>query len=324
MSEERAIATRPPSTAVAEPLAIRTFGLTKSFGERRGVFDLQLEVRRGEIFGFLGPNGAGKTVTIRLLLDLIRPQGGRAEIFGLDCRRQAVAVHRLVGYLPGELALEPRLTGRQLLTYLGNLRGGVEWSFVEQLARRLELNLEQRFGEYSRGNKQKVGLVQAFMHGPQLLILDEPTGGLDPLHQETVMELVREAQTQHGSTIFFSSHILSEVQALCERVAFIRDGQLVQLAPVDELPGMSTYTVEAELGAPIVPAELSSVPGVSNVRVDGKSVSCVVRGDMAPLMQALATHRPYRLVSREPSLSDVFLHLYGAQPDADRDNGAAE
>lgn len=292
--------------------AIRTFGLTKSYGERRGVFDLDLEVRPGEIFGFLGPNGAGKTVTIRLLLDLIRPQNGRAEIFGLDSRRDAVAIHQRVGYLPGELALEPRLTGRQILTYLGNLRGGVEWSFVEQLARRLELDLDQRFGEYSRGNKQKVGLVQAFMHRPRLLVLDEPTGGLDPLHQETVMEFVREARDEGGSTVFFSSHILAEVQALCERVGFIREGHLVQLAPVDELPGMNTYTVEAEVADRLNPKELSSIKGVSNITVDGKSVTCMVRGDMAPLIQALAAHQPHRLVSREPSLNEVFLHLYGA------------
>lgn len=292
--------------------AIRTFALTKSYGERRGVFDLDLEVRPGEIFGFLGPNGAGKTVTIRLLLDLIRPQTGRAEIFGLDSRRDAVAIHRQVGYLPGELALEPRLTGRQILTYLGNLRGGVEWSFVEQLARRLELNLERRFGEYSRGNKQKVGLVQAFMHRPRLLVLDEPTGGLDPLHQETVMEFVREARDEGGSTVFFSSHILAEVQALCERVGFIREGHLVQLAPVGELPGMNTYTVEAEVADRLNPEELSSIKGVSNITVDGKSVTCMVRGDMAPLIQALAAHQPHRLVSREPSLNEVFLHLYGA------------
>lgn len=296
---------------LGDPPAIRTIGLTKSYGERRGVFDLDVEVRPGEIFGFLGPNGAGKTVTIRLLLDLIRPQSGGAEVFGLDSRRDAVAIHRQVGYLPGELALEPRLTGRQILTYLANLRGGVEWSLVEQLADRLKLNLEQRFGDYSRGNKQKVGLVQAFMHRPRLLVLDEPTGGLDPLHQETVTEMVREAR-DHGATVFFSSHILSEVQSLCERVGFIRDGRLVELAPVDELPGMNTYTVEADLGEPVEPEDISSIEGVSNVSVEGNNLSCLVRGDMAPLVQALAPHQPHRLVSREPSLSEVFLHLYGA------------
>jgi len=308
----------------SEAPAIRTFGLTKSYGERRGVFDLDLEVRCGEIFGFLGPNGAGKTVTIRLLLDLIRPQSGRAEIFGLDSRRDAVAIHRLVGYLPGELALEPRLTGRQILTYLGNLRGGVEWFIVERLADRLELNLEQRFGEYSRGNKQKVGLVQAFMHRPRLLVLDEPTSGLDPLHQETVMELVREARDDAGSTVFFSSHILSEVQSLCERVGFIREGRLVELAPVDDLPGMNTYTVEAELGEALEPDAISSIKGVSNVTVAGRSVTCVVRGDMALLIQALAAHQPRRLVSREPSLSEVFLHLYGATADSDTGAGNSQ
>ncbi len=320
----RANSDRRPAVDGENTPAIRTFGLTKSYGERRGVFDLDLEVPAGEIFGFLGPNGAGKTVTIRLLLDLIRPHSGRADIFGLDSRRDAVAIHRQLGYLPGELALEPRLTGRQILTYLGNLRGGVEWQFVEKLADRLGLNLEQRFGEYSRGNKQKVGLVQAFMHRPRLLILDEPTGGLDPLHQETVVELVREARDQGGSTVFFSSHILSEVQALCDRVGFIRDGRLVQLAPVDELPGMNTYTVEAELGEAVEPKDISSIEAVSNVIVEGNSLSCTVRGDMAPLLRALAAHQPHRLVSREPSLSEVFLHLYGAADNADRDTGDRE
>lgn len=282
------------------------------------MFDLDVEVRPGEIFGFLGPNGAGKTVTIRLLLDLIRPQSGGAEVFGLDSRRDAVAIHRQVGYLPGELALEPRLTGRQILTYLANLRGGVEWSLVEQLADRLKLHLGQRFGDYSRGNKQKVGLVQAFMHRPRLLILDEPTGGLDPLHQETVTEMVREAR-DHGATVFFSSHILSEVQSLCERVGFIRDGRLVELAPVDELPGMNTYTVEADLGEPVEPEDISSIEGVRNVNVEGNHLSCLVRGDMARLIQALAPHQPHRLVSREPGLSEVFLHLYGASDRPDRE-----
>jgi len=312
-------ATAAPTDDRSVP-AIRTLGLTKSYGERRGVFDLNLEVSPGEIFGFLGPNGAGKTVTIRLLLDLIRPQSGSAEVFGLDSRRDAVAIHRQAGYLPGELALEPRLTGRQILTYLANLRRRVEWSFVEQLADRLKLNLEQRFGDYSRGNKQKVGLVQAFMHRPRLLILDEPTGGLDPLHQETVTEMVREARDR-GTTVFFSSHILSEVQSLCERVGFIREGRLVELAPVDELPGMSTYTVEAELGDPVKPEDISSIAGVSNVSVEGNSFSCLVRGDMAPLIQTLAPHQPRRLVSREPSLSEVFLHLYGATAETGRASG---
>lgn len=307
MSSTRTTLT-PPAHAASAP-AIRTDGLTKSYGERRGVFDLALEVGQGEIFGYLGPNGAGKTVTIRLLLDLIRPDAGHAEVLGFDSRRDAVAVHRQVGYLPGELALDPHLTGRQLLTYLGNVRGGVAWSFVEELAARLELNLDRRFGEYSRGNKQKVGLVQAFMHRPRLLILDEPTGGLDPLNQETVLKLVREAR-DGGATVFFSSHILSEVETLCERVGFIREGRLVQVAAVGELAGMQTYRVEADLAIPAPRDALASVAGVSNVTVDGWTLSCTVRGDMDPLVQALAPHHPRRLMIREPSLNEIFLHLY--------------
>lgn len=290
-------------------LAIQTDGLTKSYGEKRGVFDLDLEVRKGEIFGYLGPNGAGKTVTIRLLLDLIRPQTGRAEVLGLDSRREAVAVHRQTGYLPGELALDPRLTGRQLLTYFANLRDGVDWTFVESLSKRLELNLDQRFGHYSRGNKQKVGLIQAFMHRPPLLILDEPTSGLDPLHQEAVQELVREARDE-GSTIFFSSHILSEVEALCERVGFIREGRLVQVAPVHELPGMQAYKVEADLATKPPSDAFSSIAGVTDVQVNGENFKCLVRGDMDPLIQALAKYHPRRIVSEEPSLSEVFLQMY--------------
>jgi ABC-2 type transport system ATP-binding protein len=296
-----------------ETPAIRTTGLTKSYGERRGVFDLDLEVARGEIFGFLGPNGAGKTTTIRLLLDLIRPDAGRAEVLGLDARRDAVAVHRRTGYLPGELALDPRLTGRQHLVYLANLRGGVDWSFVERLAARLELSLDRPFGQYSRGNKQKVGLVQAFMHRPELLILDEPTGGLDPLNQETVLEMVREAR-DGGATVFFSSHILSEVESLCERVGFIRDGRLVEVAAVRDLPEMHLLSVEAECAVPPPPDLLDGLPGVSAVAIDGNQVRCTARGDMDGLIARLAPYHVRRLISREPSLNDIFLHLYEETP----------
>jgi len=297
------------TTHTTTPAVIRTEGLTKRYGERRGVFDLDLTVEQGEIFGFLGPNGAGKTTTIRLLLDLIRPDAGRAEVLGLDSQRDAVAIYRQVGYLPGELALDPHMTGRQVLVYLGNLRGGVEWAHVEHLAKQLDLSLNRRFGQYSRGNKQKVGLVQAFMHRPKLLILDEPTSGLDPLNQETVLDLVRAAR-DGGATVFFSSHVLSEVETLCERVGFIRDGSLVEVAAVQELPGMRLLTVEAELGAPPPSDALAGVPGIGDATVEGTTVRCVVRGDMDPLVQALARYHVRRLVSREPSLNDIFLHLY--------------
>jgi ABC-2 type transport system ATP-binding protein len=202
---------------------IETQGLTKEYNGARGIADVDLAVDEGEIFGFLGPNGAGKTTFIRLLLGLLRPTRGRATIAGLDCWAQAPAVHRLVGYLPGEFAFDPGLTGAQILTYLGNLRGGIDKAHMRRLIERLELDPGKRFREYSRGNKQKVGLVQAFMGRPRLLILDEPTGGLDPLNQQTFYDLVAEAHTG-GATVFLSSHILPEVEHICHRVADDRDG----------------------------------------------------------------------------------------------------
>jgi ABC-2 type transport system ATP-binding protein len=289
--------------------AIETHGLTKSYGERRGVFDLDLAVPEGEIYGFLGPNGAGKTTTIRLLLDLIRPLSGQATIFGLDCRREAAAVHRLLGYLPGEFALDPRLTGRQLLTYLGSLHGGVDWEYIGTILHRLDLDLDRKFSDYSRGNKQKVGLAQAFMHRPRLLILDEPTGGLDPLNQEAVLDLVREANAG-GATVFFSSHILSEVQLVCERVAFIRDGRLVRSGSVADLLQSGVLRIEVECAAAPDAATISALAGVSNVEVKGTTLHLLLRGDMDPLIRVVAPLGVRRLVSHEPDLTEVFIGLY--------------
>ena len=289
--------------------AITTEKLTKSYGERRGVFDLDLSVPEGAIFGFLGPNGAGKTTTIRLLLDLIRPASGRALVFGHDCRKEAKLVHRMTGYLPGEFALDPKLSGRQLLTYLGNLRGGVDWTFVEAMARSLELELDRPFRVYSRGNKQKVGLVQAFMHRPPLLILDEPTGGLDPLNQDAVLTLVREARAE-GATVFFSSHILSEVEEVCDDVAFIREGRLVRSGPVQELLRAKGHTVEAECSLPADAAAFAHLRGVSQVEAAGARISFHVQGDMREALNVLARFEPAALVSREPSLAEIFARLY--------------
>jgi ABC-2 type transport system ATP-binding protein len=290
-------------------LAVRTEKLTKPYGEKRGVFDLDLEVEEGQVYGFLGPNGAGKSTTIRLLLDLIRPTAGRAFVFGHDCRRQSATVHAMTGYLPGEFALDAKLTGRQLLTYLGNLRGGVDWTFVEEIAKRLELELDRKFGEYSRGNKQKIGLAQAFMHRPKLLILDEPTGGLDPLNQEVVTELVREAQAG-GATVFFSSHILSEVEEVCDHVAFIRDGQLIRTGPVHEVLRAKGHTVEAECAFAPDAAALEALPEVARVLAVGNSVRFFVTGDMSRALATLARFEPHLLVSREPTLAEVFIGLY--------------
>ena len=294
--------------------AIRTERLTKSYGGSRGLCDLDLVVDEGEIFGFIGPNGAGKTTTIRLLLDLIRPDAGTAEVFGLDTRREAVAVHRTTGYLPGEFALDPHLSGRQALTYFSNLRGGVSRAEIESLAGQIGLDLDRPFGQYSRGNKQKVGLVQAFMHRPRLLILDEPTTGLDPLNQETVAAWVRNVKSE-GRTVFFSSHVLSVVEALCDRVGFIRDGRLVRVAPVQELLGMRVHEFVAECADPLPADALAGVLGVSEVTVAGATVRGVMRGDVDALMKALARYHVRSFTSHVPSLSEVFLHLYeGPEP----------
>jgi ABC-2 type transport system ATP-binding protein len=300
-----------PSDAAqrARIAAIHTEQLTKSYGLNRGVFDLDLHVERGEIFGFLGPNGAGKTTTIRLLLDLIRPNAGRALVFGHDCRSQASEVHRLSGYLPGEFSLDAKLTGRQLLTYLGNLRGGLDWTFVETIVKRLDLDLDRPFGEYSRGNKQKVGLAQAFMHRPSLLILDEPTTGLDPLNQETVVALVRDARAD-GATVFFSSHVLSEVEEICDRVAFIRDGRLVRVGPVHDVVRVKGHTVEAQCAIPPDAAAFEALSRLSGLQVDGTSVTFHVEGDMREALAQLARFEPTDLISREPSLTEIFLGLY--------------
>ena len=289
--------------------AIRTEGLTKSYGEARGVFALDLQVLEGEIFGFLGPNGAGKTTTIRLLLDLIRPDSGNALVFGHDCRREATEVHRLTGYLPGEFALDAKLSGRQLLTYLGNLRGGIDWTFAESVASRLELDLDRPFGQYSRGNKQKVGLAQAFVHRPRLLILDEPTGGLDPINQEAVLDLVREAR-DCGATVFFSSHILSEVEDICDRVSFIRDGRLVRVGPVHEIIRARGHSVEADCAMAPDAEAFVQLTGVSKVEVEGAHIRFHIQGDMQEAIAVLARFGPKDLMSREPSLTEIFVGLY--------------
>src|SRR5438270_4781292 len=232
--------------------AIETEKLTKFYGSSRGIIDLDLIVEAGEVFGFLGPNGAGKTTTIRLLMDLIRPTSGSAAIFGKDVREESVVIKAQLGYLPGELALWNNLTGRQILVFLGNLRGGIEAGTIETLAERLQLDLDKKFREYSRGNKLKVGVVQAFIHKPRLLILDEPTGGLDPLNQQEFFRMAAEAR-EGGATIFLSSHVLSEVEHTCDRVGIIREGRMVRVGSVREVVAEKRYHVALTLGVPISP-----------------------------------------------------------------------
>ena len=293
---------------------IRTEQLTKAYGEHRGITELDLEVAQGEIFGFLGPNGAGKTTTMRILLDLIRPTSGRAEVFGIETSVDPVAIHRRVGYLPGEFDLYDRLTGADTIAYFANLRGGVERAYVERLVERLDLDTSRKFREYSKGNKQKVGLIVALQHRPDLLILDEPTAGLDPLIQQTFFEIVREAKAD-GRTVFLSSHIIDEVDRTCDRVAIIREGRLVQVDRIEAIRQLAFHHVELTFGEPVAPGTFAVLDGVDDVEADGTVVRMRVSGPIGAVIAAAAPHGLVDVVSREPNLEDVFLAQYGTRPD---------
>jgi len=289
---------------------ITTEQLTKSYGPHRGIIEVDLEVEQGEVMGFLGPNGAGKTTTIRVLLDLIHPTGGRATIFGIGTTVDPVAIHRRVGYLPGEFALYDRITGGQTLDYFGNLRGGVEPAYQRSLIERFDLDPSRRFREYSKGNKQKVGLVAALQHRPELLLLDEPTAGLDPLVQQSFYEVVREAVAE-GRTVFLSSHVISEVEKSCDRVAIIREGRLVRVERVDALRDLAHHQVELRFAEPVSASEFSGLPGVSDVVGDDHALRMKVVGAIAPVVQQAARHELIDFVSREPTLEESFLAEYG-------------
>jgi ABC-2 type transport system ATP-binding protein len=291
---------------------IHTDGLTKTYGAHRGITDLDLDVGSGEIFGFLGPNGAGKTTTMRILLDLIRPTAGRAEVFGIETTKDPVAIHRRVGYLPGEFDLYDRLTGADTIGYFANLRGGVDRAYAAELVERLALDPSRKFKEYSKGNKQKVGLVVALQHRPDLLILDEPTSGLDPLVQQTFFELVREARGE-GRTIFLSSHIIDEVDRTCDRVAIIREGRLVQVDRIEAIRRLAFHHVELSFRQPVAAAVFEPIDGVSEVVAEGDQVRMRVNGPIGAVIAAAAPHGLVDVVSREPNLEDVFLAQYGAQ-----------
>jgi ABC-2 type transport system ATP-binding protein len=290
---------------------IHTEQLTKSYGPHRGIIELDLDVEEGEIFGFLGPNGAGKTTTMRVLLDLIRPTSGRAEVFGIETTADPVAIHRRIGYLPGEFDLYDRLTGAQTIAYFANLRGGVDAGYVAELIERLDLDPSRRFKEYSKGNKQKVGLIVALQHRPDLLILDEPTAGLDPLVQQTFFGIVRDARAE-GRSVFLSSHIIDEVDRTCDRVAIIREGRLVQVDSIEAIRRLAFHHVELSFSAPVASGVFSSIDGVSDVHVDGHTIRMRVAGPIGGVLAAAAPHGIVDVVSREPNLEDVFLAQYGA------------
>src|SRR5713226_142408 len=268
--------------------AIRASKLSKDYGLGRGLFDLDLEVLPQEVVGFLGPNGSGKTTTIRCLMGMIQPTSGSAHVFGLDCRRDSVAVKRKVGYLPGDIPQFGSLRGKEVVAYLGGMRGGVDPKTVRSIAQRFDLDLGRRFREYSSGNKQKLGILLAFMHSPELLVLDEPTGGLDPLNQQEFYRLLREVRDE-GATLFLSSHILSEVEHVCDRVGIVRGGRLVRVADLGELHRIRVHKVELEFaeGAAIPEAAVRDAEGVQDVSVGGRVLTCTVRGSFEPLMTAL-------------------------------------
>lgn len=291
--------------------AIRLENLYKSYGRVPALRGVTLDVRQGELFGFLGPNGAGKTTTIRCLLDLIRPDSGKMTVLDLDPRSDSVAIRARTGYLPGELALEPNLSSEAALRYLNSLRRGkADWRYVRQLAERLGLDLRMAIKNLSKGNKQKLGVIQALMHRPELLLLDEPTSGLDPLMQQEVYELLREA-LRAGATVFFSSHILREVETLADRVAIIREGVIVEEADPARLTGLSLRRLRVRFKEPVDPAALSTVAGVTVLsRSEPTQLTLQVEGDLHGLLTVLAALPVADLETEHPSLEEVFLAYY--------------
>jgi ABC-2 type transport system ATP-binding protein len=293
---------------------VLTEGLTKRFGRVVALDSLDLEVRRGEVFGYLGPNGAGKTTTLRLLLGLIRPSEGRASLFGLDARDQAVEAHRRLAYVPGETALWPGLTGAETLEFLGRLHGEVDHAYRDELIERFKLDPDKKVRAYSKGNRQKLVLIAALMTRADLLLLDEPTSGLDPLMEAVFRACVADAP-ERGQTILLSSHILSEVEALCDRVGILRDGKLVEVGTLEQMRHLSALTVEATFEG--TPPDLTRVRGVENVTVTGNTVRAHVQGSVHDLLGALAAANVTNFLSREPTLEELFLAHYGSADGGD-------
>ena len=302
-----------------DDFAIYTKGLTKSYGRTKALLGVDLEVQCGEIFGFLGPNGAGKTTTIRCMLDLIRPDGGTTRVLGIDPQKDPVAVRARVGYLPGELQLESNFTVEGQLRYLNRLRGRVvDWNFVRQTAQRIELDLKMPIKNLSKGNKQKVGVIQALMHKPDLLIFDEPTFGLDPLMQQEVLRMIAKAQDE-GATVFFSSHILSEVHEIAERVAIIRKGVIVEVAETSTLIDRSVRRAKVRFREAVDANALASVPGVTLLsQDDGLSVILQIEGEMNGLIKELALYPVSDFETERPSLEEIFLAYYESDDTASK------
>lgn len=298
---------------------IQTQGLSKVYtpfrqAETKALDNLTLSVREGEIFGFLGPNGAGKTTTIRLLLDLIRPTSGSATIFGEDVRENSVALHKRIGFLPGELNLWKNRTAKQVIHYVASVRGNIptQKKYADELAERLKFDMTKKVRDYSTGNKRKLGLILALMHNPELLILDEPTSGLDPLMQQTFNHMMQELRNE-GRTIFLSSHVLSEVQAICDRVGILRDGELKAVEDVETLTHVDFQHITVTLRDAVPQAwlpRLNAIEGVSDVQLEGKDVHLRLQGDFDPLLRAISDGYVVNLHMEDPTLEDIFLAFY--------------
>jgi ABC-2 type transport system ATP-binding protein len=288
---------------------IQTSNLTKSYGKNRGIKDVNITVRKGDIFGFLGPNGAGKSTTIRTLLDFIRPTGGSASIFGLDCQKDSLAIRRRTGYVPGDASLYGHMTGWKYLQYIGGIRGRYDAASAKKYAERFDIRLDRRMREYSSGMRQKVILIQALMNDPDLIIMDEPTKGLDPLVQQTFMDVVRE-EAARGKTIFMSSHVLSEVEKVCNRVAIIKEGQIVAEEDMESLKRKSGKVIEVKFRG--AKPENFTVSGLGNLAPLNGYYKMTATGDIKSVLRDLASYDIEDVNIHAMTLDDIFMQYYAA------------
>jgi len=285
---------------------IECLNLTKDYGSGHGLFNLNLSITKGEVFGLIGPNGAGKSTFIKLLMDLINPSSGKARIFNLDTRKNSVELKKMIGYLPGELMQFPSVTAGYILNLLMNIRRINEHKYINELAERLQLDLTRKFQDLSHGNKQKVGLIQAFMHKPSLLILDEPTLGLDPIVQRELRKLVQESK-DNGATVILSSHVLTEVESVCSRIGLINNGRVIKEGTMSELKKTRSHIVNAKLIGSLSSRDELEAVGVHNLKIDGQDVSFEVHGEIDRALKVLAKYEVIELDSRELSLEEVFF-----------------
>lgn len=298
-------------TNITSP-ALKISHLTKRYDSKHGIYDINLEVAKGEVFGFLGPNGAGKSTTINTILDLLKPQEGKITVLGLDHQKDMKAVHTRLGYLSGDMETDPSLTGKQYLSYVAHLRGGIDQKTIDELAHRLKSDLTVKIRHLSRGNRQKIGLIAALMHDPDILILDEPTSGLDPLIQAEFNAIIREHK-ERGKTTFISSHVLSEVQSICDRVGFIKDGKLIQVNTLKELMKGTSRNVAVHFKSKVPREKIAALKGVTKLKHEDGMLTFTFGGDINQLMQILAAHPIDNIEIAEPDLEELFMNYYRSE-----------